>query len=436
MLNGGLFYFSLSLFLPGAQTVKPAEIPIALAGNLFFSSSYLTRGTYYCRDERDIEVLIDRILDQYADAGFPFCRVRPRYAGPPDTSGTLRLAVEEGPRIRIADYLLRIRGKTDSRSLRKWLRAGTGQFFSRRELERIKTRLADSGLFREFPDRIVRRDDEYYLQFDLVEDPSDYLSAGGSLAQSDAFFFGELDSRNLLGTLRSLNAQYEYRKLFRIAYADPILLAPVEVELNLRLVTSDSCRLVGLSGRLAAPVGNAFRIAILSGREIVTYTDPDLPGYQSNLVGLGLNFRPRLGPIRTEHDGGVEYLFRADGRLRVKYDGGIEVMHISLQPHYWWTRTGQFEYFDYFRVGGAKTIRGYLEEEIAARSVFWLNAVYNRYSLFPLFDLAYAEGTIYYAYGLGLAAQTALGQASLALAWPKDGDWLDGKIHIILEKSF
>jgi outer membrane protein assembly factor BamA len=436
MLNGGLFYFSLSLFFTGAQTVKPAPIPVAIVGNLFFSSSYLIRGTPPLRDERDIEKLIDRILDQYAEAGFPFCRVRPKYIGPPDTLGTLRLAVEEGLRVPIADYLFRIRGKTDPRSLKKWIRTRTGRFFSQRELDRVKSRLGDSGLYQDVQDRIVRREDDYYIQFDLVENPTDLLSAGGSLARSDAFFFGELDSRNLLGTIRSLYAQYEYRKLFRIAYVDPVLIAPDELKLDLTLVTSDTGRLVGIAGQLTAPVGEAYRISIMSGREMVTYSDPNRHGYQNNLVGMGVNFRPRFDFLSTEHHGGVEYLFRSPGRFRVKYDGRIEIMHISVQPHYWWTRTDQFEYYDYFRVGGAKTVRGYLEEEIAAHSIFWSNAAYKKYFLFPLFDLAYADGIFYYAYGLGLDARTSLGQASLALAWPKGGEWPDGKIHFIWEKSF
>jgi len=436
MLNGGLFYFCLSLFLIGAPTINQAEFPVALVGNVFFSSSYLTRGTRSIRNERDVENLINRILNQYADAGFPFCRVRPKYAGPPDTLGTLRLAVEEGPRVRIADYIFRIRGKTDDRSLRKWIRARTGQYFSRRELERVIDRILRSGLFKEPRDQIVRRDDEYYLRIDLWEEPSDYLSAGGSLAQTDAYFFGALDSRNLLGTLRELRAQYEYRKLFRIAYSDPILIAPEELKIDFSLLTSDLGRLVSITGQLVAPIGDAFRISILSGREIVSYTDPDQTGYQNNLLGMGLSYRPEFDFIRTVHDVGVEYLFRAAPRIKVKYDGQLEIFHLTLKPHYWWTRTDQFEYFDYYRVGGAKTVRGYLEEEIVTREIFWMNVEYKKIFCYPFFDFAYADGLFYYAGGLGFAAQSSLGSATLALAWPKGGDWRDGKLHFFIEKGF
>lgn len=436
MLNGALFYFSLSLFIAGAPPVTQAEFPVVIVGNMFFSSSYLTRGTASVSGERDVGNLINRILDQYAEAGFPFCRVRPKYAGPPDTMGTLRLAVDEGPRVRIADYIFRIRGKTNDRVLRKWTRIRTGQYFSRRETERVKGRILGSGLFRDYRDQIVRRDDEYYFRIDLEEESSDYLSAGGSLAQTDAYFFGALDSRNLLGTLRELHAQYEYQKLFRITYSDPILILPQELKLDFSLSTSDLGRLVSITGQLTAPVGDAIRISILTGREIVSYSDPDQSGYQNNLLGLGLGCDPELDFIRSVNDVGVEYLFRDAPRVKVKYDGRLELFYLTLKPHYWWTRTDRLEYFDYFRVGGAKTVRGYLEEEIIAREVFWINAEYNKFICFPLFDLAYADGRFYYAFGLGLAARTSLGNATLALAWPKDGDWRDGKVHFIIEKSF
>jgi hypothetical protein len=436
MLNGGLFYFSLSLILIGAQPVNQTELPVVLVGNLFFSSSFLLRGTRSLRSERDVENLIGRILDKYADAGFPFSRVRPKYAGLPDSLPTLRLAVEEGPRVRIADYIFRIRGKTNPQTLKKWTRVRTDEYFSRRELERVKRRIARSGLYKEIRDQILRRGDEYYLRLDLGEEPSDFITAGGSLTQTDGDFFGMLDSRNLLGEIRELHAQYEYRKLFRLQYADPILIAPLELSLDFAIATYDSARLVNINGRLSAPVTESFRISILSGREMVSYSDPDRTGYQSSLVGLGLEFRPESDFIRTAQVCNIEYLFRTAARIKFQYDGQFDFLHLMIKPHFWWTRTDQFEYFDYFRIGGSRTIRGYLEEEIIAREIFWVNNEYKKYLFYPLFDFAFADGRFYYAYGLGLDVRTSLGNAALALVWPRDGDWRDGKLHFFIEKGF
>jgi outer membrane protein assembly factor BamA len=436
MLNGALFYSSLSLFFASALPLNHSGIKVDINGNDFFSEPYLMRGVRLPQNDRDIEILINRILDRYNDAGFPFCRVQPRFSEAPDSAGRLWLTIEEGPRVRIVDYIFHIQGKTDPLTLKKFARCPKDQFFSRRELNRTKRRIAQKGLFEWIDDRVVQRDDDYFLRVDMKDNPSDFLVAGGSLAQTDAYFFGTLTSRNLLGTLRELQAQYEYRKLFLLQYTDPIFIAPLELKIDFSLLTYDRNRLVHLGGRLTAPVGDDFWISIMSGREMVAYADSSSNGYQNNLVGIGLGFHHDTGMVKTDQEINVEYLFRTADRLVIRYDGQFELYRLFIKPHYWRVQTDHLEFFDYFRLGGAKTIRGYLEEEFVTPEILWANCEFKRFFCYPLFDFAYTEGRFFYAYGLGLDARTSLAEATLVFAWPRGGDWRDGKVHFLIEKGF
>jgi hypothetical protein len=93
-------------------------------------------------------------------------------------------------------------------------------------------------------------------------------------------------------------------------------------------------------------------------------------------------------------------------------------------------------FFDYFRLGGAKSLRGYFEEDIITSQITWVNLEYKRLFLFPLVDIGYNEGTILYSYGLGIDARSSFANASLIVAWPRDGSWRDGVLHLSFEKGF
>ena len=98
--------------------------------------------------------------------------------------------------------------------------------------------------------------------------------------------------------------------------------------------------------------------------------------------------------------------------------------------------TDIFDFFDYVRIGGARDLRGYLEDEFTVRKAFWVNLEYHRLFIFPLVDIARIDGDIVYSYGFGISAKSQIADASLMFAWPKRGAWSDGKIHLSLTREF
>ena len=407
-------------------------------GNTFFSSQYLLQKAADITSEQDAERLIYSIIAKYNNAGFPFCRIYPAMLESDAGSPQLILTIEEGPRVEIEDLLVRTEGKTDIGAAKRLADFEAGEYFSTRKTERAKKRLLDTGAFDRIDESIPNRDGRHYLLLTLREKESDLLMLSGSLSGDDREFGASFASSNLLGTLRKMHFDYEYERLFSIRGLEPVLIAPAHIEGEFSILTYDSTRLISGQVKFGAPVGDNFNISLLSGFEIVNHYDNDtlISESSDNLLGAGVGFEYRSSTWSTDHQLGVDYLFRTVDRLKFMYDGNLNFFNFSIRPHYRHVWTDIFDFFDYVRIGGSGDLRGYLEDEFTAKRAFWVNIEYHRLFIFPLFDIARVDRTFLYSYGLGISAQSRIADASLMLAWPKGGKWSDGKIHLALTREF
>ncbi len=92
-------------------------------------------------------------------------------------------------------------------------------------------------------------------------------------------------------------------------------------------------------------------------------------------------------------------------------------------------------------LGGARTLRGYVEEEFRRELALWsrheLRWGSENFSLYPLFDVALIEVTGFAAgYGAGIAVATPIGRLELDAALPWKGAWHDAKLHLSLGAEF
>ena len=92
-------------------------------------------------------------------------------------------------------------------------------------------------------------------------------------------------------------------------------------------------------------------------------------------------------------------------------------------------------------LGGARTLRGYTEEEFRSKLAFWsrheLRWGSESFSLYPLFDVALIEVTGFAAgYGAGIAVATPIGRLELEAALPWRGTWDQAKLHLSLGAEF
>lgn len=409
---------------------------VQTAGNLYFSSSFLLGTTVRVTDTRDAERLISAILDKYNDAGFPFCRVRPEICEDEDGRRVLRLTINEGPRVTIDELLIRS-GRTDAAAARRLAGFKPGLYFSARNTERAKRRLMATGAFEGITDNILERQGRYHAVFLLDEKNSDWLTLSGSFSGAQFNLGAAFASRNILGTLRQMDFNYEYQRLFSFAFREPVLIAPAQLDADFSILTYDSARATIGQVRFTAPVGPRLKVSLLSGIELSDqYADDTSRQHGShNLLGAGLSYRIEQPGWSTAQALHFDHLFRDADRTRFAYDAEFSAMRLFVQVHYRRVSTADYGFFDYLRIGGARSLRGYAEDEFTATRAWWLNLEYRRRFVFPVLDVGRVDGILRYAYGFGIRAGSKLADASLIIAWPGAGKWLDGKIHLSFVRS-
>jgi outer membrane protein assembly factor BamA len=420
------------------STTSLSGTPVTLKGNLFFSTEYLLNDICFAENARDIEKIIKHILAEYTDAGFPFCRVYPEIMSYDSIADTVILTIEEQERIIITDYLFTIDGKTMPAAARRVAQPVIGEYFSSTAVSRTIRNFQKIDVFSTIAEHIIDRNDTYYLLFYLQDRRSDALTAFGSFADELYDFSINFTSYNLLGTLRRLYFRYENQKIFSLKFAEPVLFFPVEIGGDFAITTYDSVRLVTVNGTITAPLGDHMSISLQSGMETFSYFGDDslTANYSHNTVGVGLDIRANIHRFTLHQMLHCEYLFRDNGRVRLRYDGQFNLQHLVTSLHYYRVYTDSMEYFDAFRIGGARSLRGFREEEFIVPRALWFQAQYKKYFVFPLFDIGLIGGDMKYSYGVGIEGHTDTVGAMLVIAWPAHGSWRDGKIHVMLETGF
>jgi outer membrane protein assembly factor BamA len=412
-------------------------IRITTTGNLFFSTQYLLQSDSTVTDSRGVERVIACIIDTYTNAGFPFCRVFPS-VGDGQTRTTVVLSIEEGERVIVRDYLFAGTGKTHTNSVRKIAQVKPGDYFSSNDIVHTKENILKTDAFTSVGETIVRQNNQYYVVLHLIEKNSDFLQASGSFDDENALFNFSFYSLNVLGTLRRFQFRYEYEKLFSLQCTEPILLYPAVLDADFSLWTYDSIRLTQFHATFSAPLWHLFTFSMLSGVESVTRLndDPASRGHTDNIIGVGFGLDFESPILKCHHRLGYDYLFRTYDRWRIQIDLENTMYRFEAGIHYVRAQTDSLEFFDYYRLGGARSLRGYREDQFFATRALWVNCAYKAIFIFPVVDIAVINSTFLYSYGFGMHAESQLADVSLVLAWPKGGSWQDGKIHLLIEKGF
>jgi outer membrane protein assembly factor BamA len=419
-------------------------IDVEFSGNTFYSSRYLMTNIHTLKTEHDVENLIQGALTKYSNAGFPFCRIIPEIVYSDSIVEKIILNVDEGERVKIADYIVNIQGKTEVGAIKKIARLQTNEYFSSKEIGYSKDILLKTGVFDEISDNIISREGKHYVLFTITEKKSDYLIAYGSFGKhtfdDNEYNFGfSFSSLSLLGTLRQLEFRYEYKKLFSLQFTEPILIAPSVFNLQFSIATYDSVRLAEFNGKFTAPLGHYFNVSLTTGVEAVSYYNGDVDDQQdiNSIVGVGVGMDYATRNWSCVQNINFTYLFREYDRRSIKYNGMLDIFSLVMRPHYYWVQADSFEYFDYFRIGGSKNMRGYLDEEFTVRKALWVNIEYKKFFIFPMIDIGLiGDDDVVYSYGFGIEAESDFANASLVFAWPRGGTWGDGKVHVLFEKGF
>jgi outer membrane protein insertion porin family len=438
---------------------------------------------------------LEQLARHYAEAGYPLMRVRIAHLDlhqhKPDRL-LLVLQIDPGPRLYLDHILLRGAKRTRPNFVARVLGLQKGQWLRPFDPKRMATRLEATGLFRrvEPPALYLSSDTTAVLVVALEEAPLgtfDFL-LGYAPESKSLMGSGYLRLQHVQGVGRQLEVQLERLpssvSRFRLEAGDPFFLG---WPLALR---------IAFAGRQQDSTYNQqhYRLTLgyrmPSGLELTgswrwETTQPGVAGAHlaleparigrstANLAGLGLSWQP-FNPATTISQG-ILLNFQAERGTKtfsppmhsvsdtLRSYRRVRQHRLEASVRFYQPLTAQlllvgggdlrllqaehYEASDLYRLGGARSLRGYDEEQFVGHQAIRL-LLETRWLLhfpnyaFAFFDLGYiaappgfmeANPTHWHpGYGIGVQWHTQSGLLNLSYALNPKESWLDGRLHLQL----
>ena len=434
---------------------------------------------------------IDRLLTRYEREGYPYCRVEIAKLRPADDSIDVTLIIHEGPLIRIDGF--RVEGNTHTKDhvIIRELRTAAGMPFDQRRLVQGRERLLRLGLFETVSEAeldVNQSGDGASIVIRVEEGRTSavdgILGYMPGLQGRSGFITGAatLSLKNIAGTGRQVHASWLRRDPLssdiRIRYEEPWLLGyPVTIGFELGQTQQDSSfTATELSARARMPFTDRIigHFTVDWRRIIPDSLSATLLGSSREVngrIGISIDSRddllnPRRGTVaRFDAVYGIRWNEASmlhtperprvqTSRVRIDLEYYVPVVrrHVaSIGLHGLDIRSGEriLPLAQQFRFGGARTLRGYRENEFRGSRVFWSNAEYrvllsSRSRFFMFFDAGrfeYRKTTTHVrdtkiGYGIGLRLESSLGILGIDYAIGEEDTLLNGKVHFGLRNEF
>ena len=477
-----------SITLSGVTALPPAEL---LGGFEVHKGDPLDESVL----ERDIESLLAR----YEHYGYPFAqcsvsRLSGR-AGTDQDTLDITLAVLEHERVTIDEIKVEGNTETDPSVVVRETRISPGEVYNPAKIEAIRQRLNRLNIFASVdePQVYLRRDKGGLLL--RVQEGSTNTFDGvlgyvpGALPGESGYVTGlaNVSMRNLLGTGRKLNFRWQredrHSQELGLRYVEPWLFSlPLNIGFGFLQRQQDTSYVRRVfDTRAELMMNEELSISGLFGVEsVIPSADAELQRVfksSTTTAGLELQYDGRDDPYspssgvryRTDYQYGRKHLSdvptaaagQGSGRATVQRFGlDLEVyvplftrQVLALAVHGRELRSGQIEDGEMFRLGGARTLRGYREGQFVGSRVVWANTEYRllpgrRTFLYGFVDTGYyyrpadpARSVIQsdafkYGYGVGVQLETGLGLVGVSFALGQGDSFSDGKVHFGLINEF
>jgi outer membrane protein insertion porin family len=490
----------LSLHLNEGPRVKVHRLRISgTADSSQILEELRTRpGRYFQHQVLDDDM--DGILRYFEERGFPYCQVSVAQLdfSPIDSvdeaTVDLGLRIEPGPAVAIGDVEIRGNDLTKDHVILRETGIKIGETYDQRQIDRIAPRLLRLGYFKWVnPPKIEWQPDETgRLIIELAEGSSNrfdgVLGYNPPAQNSSGFVSGLIDISfgNLLGTGRQVEARWERRtaktQQLRFRYVEPwvaglrmnaavsfeqliqdTIFVQRELGMNLRLRFSESLSLISYVSRRDISPDSVGQVLF------------GIPASHSTNVGVGLSLNTLDYPLNPQKGILYETTFEwgrktIDGiddtadasfnqkRIAIDFETYFslfrwQVFAVGLHGRQITSGEPDISITDQYRFGGARTLRGYREEQFRGARIAWSNIEYryllNRTSRFFVFvDTGYfyreerpagakrAFEDALIGYGVGLRLDTALGFFGIDYALGEGDGLSNGKVHISLTNEF
>jgi len=437
-----------------------------------------------------------------AEEGFPFAVIaigEPIFLRGEDVYETnIKINIKCGKRVRLE--FIRIDGNTvtDEIVVMRELDIKPGDLYQQSLIDRIPDQLNRMGYFKNIslPKLLSIRNQQKGLLITLEEGNTTtfdgvvgYVPPAQAQGVEQGYFTGliNLNFRNLFGTGRRFQVDWKkpdrFSDEFRLYYEEPWIFGiPLNVGAGLHRLVRDTTfiersyllnGLVRLSGNfrvnfalnhhsynpdsLASREQRLARNRIISGELGIIYDTRDYPVnprrglYYDTFYSFG--FKQNLGP---------EYLFDEDGlpadedlqRLRITMEYILplwtnQVLYLKLMGGQVKSSADRLQLTDHFWFGGARTVRGYREDQFHGTTVAYVNLEYrfiagrdarvfafNDWGFYAYEDQSGVREDIVSGIGIGVRFNTPLGVMGVDFGMGRGDTFSTGKIHVGLINNF
>lgn len=446
-----------------------------------------------------LEELIQSMLDYYENNGFPFAAVhinsilfaKDSSAGMPAEIADVQISVDTGKYARID--MIEVRGSTKTKDyvVLREARLKMGMPYSQKVIEEIPAKVNRLKFFEpvQVPDFYMNSKNQGILSIGIKDRQTNTFDGvigyvPGESSGKGGYITGlvNISLKNLLGTGRS--AAVKWQKIDRnsqeldLRYLEPWLLGyPFNVSLGLYQIKQDTsyvARKVSSAVEFLATgeISASLSLQLESVIPAISAYGLAPKVYNSSLTTTGVNLKvdtrddiysPRRGIYflnsyyfsRKKINGPKEYIQNVEktdiNLQRLEVDFGIyrEVFRHQVAAAEFHGRElrGSFtEVSDLYRMGGMRTLRGYLENQFLANRLLWTNLEYRllltaRSYAFLFSDIGYylrnadeknhtsKSSAVKPGYGFGINLETGLGVLGVSYALAKGDQLSDGKIH-------
>mgnify|MGYP001619925007 CR=1 FL=1 len=474
--------------------------PVSFEGNRVFTHDELEAAIEtrtgapfsFVRIESDIQNLLKR----YEDSGFSFAKIAVKdivLERGEETRALITLTIDEGRQVLVSE--VRVEGNKSTRD-----------FVIVRE-----ARLKENDIFRGDMARRVQRRLERLQLFASVSEPELYLTEdgrGGLLVRvtegnpnsfdgivgyspsqrqgEDGFFNGLIDVqfRNILGTGRKLSTRW-YRENrisqeIELHYFEPwVASAPVNLGAGFFQRKQDSTYVrTSLDVHTEFMFNEELSMGLSAQQTDVTPTEgfgrSIVPETKNLSFGFSVEYDSRDNPAaptggvfyRTDYQVGTKRIVSAvstglperQSTRRVSLDlhayaTFVPGQVLSSEVHLRDFRSDRVDLADMFRLGGAKTLRGYREGQFLGSTIAWTNLEYRfltgpRSFFYGFVDAGYfvvpdnpaaglqSSEARRIGYGVGLRLESALGVIGVNLGFGEGDTFTTAKLHVRLINDF
>jgi len=445
-----------------------------------------------------LESDLDRLLTAYENEGYPYTQIRVSDLRLNDEDRLdFQLLIQEGPRVHIA--AIEPVGNTITRDevIVREMGIGQGNLYNARAVRRARTRLQRLGYFRRVdqievlpgdrPGWVVLRVPVEEGRTNRIDGVVGYQPSSGA---EEGYFTGlvDLSFRNLMGTGRRVEASWNRRdplsSRLRFGYQEPWLLGlPVTVGGSIQQLNQDSSYAqTNLNLEASSYLGQSLVAGALFGSERVI---PDsrggqgLPRSQTYWAGLRLELDVRDDLLAPRQGGRyattVRHRFKKNRATdtyqpirqdvqSTEFTADLEqyrelLRHqvLALAVHLGEIRSDEdiVPLNEQFKMGGARTLRGYREEQFHGSRILWVNLEYRTMLGRRSWAFLFLDAGHYFyrredsltgelievsdekaGYGLGLRVESRLGILGVDYGLGEGDGLTEGKVHFGVINEF